>query len=360
MKIGIACTNAFTIPVPESEIYANQNMAGWIADRLSEKKADVTLFAPKGSRTKAKLVTFGMLPYSDPRVHKVLSAGCSFSDYEHLFMAKIYNYALENKFDVLHMHLRPLSVAPFSAMSKIPTIQTIHDPLNYKYFKILECYNSFKQIGFVSISFSQRKPLPGLKMIGNVYNGISLEKWTFNPKGGKYLCWSGRVLPEKATHIAIKVARKTNIELKMAGYVYNNDKNNPSSYWNKKVKPNLSRKITLEYLQPKEQNYFYGNAKAFINPIQWEEPFGLVMIEAMACGTPVIAFNRGSVPEIVKHGETGFIVNNEKEMIEAIKRIDMIDRRKCRERVEKHFTVEKMVDEYEKVYRKIINKNKTK
>lgn len=355
MKIGLACTNAFAVPPPKNEIYANQTMVGWIADELAKRKRDVTLFAPIGSKTKAKLVTFSMLPYSHPKVSKTLNAGCSFSDYEHLFMAKIYNYAEKNKFDILHMHLRPLSVAPFSAMSKVPTVQTIHDPLTYKYFKMLELYNEFKQVGFVSISKSQKKALPKLKFFANVYNGIELGKWKFNSQGGNYLCWAGRVLPEKGADIAIKVAKKLNMELKMAGFVYDNDKNDKNSYWNKKVKPMLNEKITLKYLGLSQMPLFYGNAKVFINTLRWQEPFGLVMIEAMACGTPVVAFNHGSVPEIIKHGKTGFIVENEKEMVEAVKNVDKIDRAECRKHVEKYFTIEKMVNGYERVYEKLIN-----
>lgn len=356
MKIGIACTNAFTVPPPKNEIYANQTMVGWIADELAKRKRDITLFAPIGSKTKAKLVTFGMLPYSHPQISKILNDGCSFSDYEHLFMAKVYNYAVENKFDALHMHLRPLSVIPFSAMSKVPTIQTIHDPLYYKYFKILESYNGFKQIGFISISHSQRKDLPKLKFIGNVYNGIRVERWKYNPRGGNYLCWAGRVLPEKGADIAIRIAKKLNMELKMAGFVYDNDKNDKNSYWNKEVKPLLNGKITLKYLGLSQMPSFYGNAKVFINTLRWQEPFGLVMIEAMACGTPVVAFNHGSVSEIIKHGKTGFIVENEKEMVEAVKNVDKIDRAECRKHVEKYFTIEKMVDGYERVYGRMIGK----
>jgi len=355
MKIGIACTNAFTVPLPVGEIYANQEMAGWIADELARKGFDATLFAPIGSKTKAKLVTFGMRPYSDPKIHRVFSAGCSFSDYEHLFMAKIYNYAAKNNFDVLHMNLRPLSVVPFSAMSDIPTVQTLHDPLYYEYFRILKRYNEFKQISFVSISRSQRKALPKLRFSGNVYNGISLDQWKFHSKTGEYLCWAGRVLPEKGPHIAIRAAKRLGLPLKMAGFVYNIDKENKKSYWNKEIKPFLGGNITLDYLPSRKRNSFYGNARAFINTLQWEEPFGLVMIEAMACGTPVIGFRRAAVPEIVKDGKTGFIVKDEREMVKAIKKIDEIKREDCRQRVEKYFSVEKMADGYEKVYERVIN-----
>jgi len=358
MKIGIACTNSFTVPPPKNEVYANQKIAGWIADELSRRNFDVTLFAPIGSKTRAKLVTFNMLPYSDPSIYKAFDNDRSFSDYERLFLAKIYNFASRNNFDILHMHLRPLSVAPFSAMSQIPTVQTIHDSLHYKYFKALECYNEFNQIAFVSVSRSQSKTRKRLKVFAVVYNGIQMNNWKYKKDAGEYLCWAGRILPEKGTHIAIRVANKMNMKLKMAGFVYSTDKKNKESYWNAKVKPNLlCKNIELKYLTNSEElSSFYRNAKVFINPLQWEEPFGLVMIEAMACGTPVVAFNKGSANEIIRHGETGFVVENEDEMIDAIKNIDKIKRAACRRYVKERFTVEKMVDRYERVYKKLCRK----
>lgn len=354
MKIGIACTNAFTIPVPPNEIYANQELAGKIADLLALRGHDVTLFAPVGSVTKAKLVTFDMLPFSDPRMYGHFTDKISFSDYEHLFMAKIYKYAEENNFNLLHMHLRPLSVAPFAVMSSVPTLQTIHDPLTFPYFKMLELYNNFENLNFVSISFAQRKALPQLKIFDNVYNGIDLEKWKFSAQCGGNFCWSGRVIPEKGTHKAMEIVRKMNLKLDMAGFVYDGDKYNQQSYWNRKVKPLLNDDIKLDYIPSENLPGFYGRAKAFINTLDWEEPFGLVMIEAMACGTPVIAFNRGSVAEVVKDGVTGFIVETEEEMMEAIKNIDKIKREDCRKHVEENFSLEKMVENYIMAYDKLL------
>jgi len=357
MKIGIACTNALIIPVPKNEIYANQEIAGWIADKLAEKGEDVTLFAPVGSTTKAKLVTFDMLPYSDPKIHGRYNDGVSFSNYEQLFMAKVYKYAEENNFDVVHMNLRPLSVAPFAAMSKVPTLQTIHDPLTFKYFRMLELYNEFKQLGFVSISFAQRKALPELEIFENVYNGIDLSRWKFNPEGGDGFCWSGRVIREKGTHKAMRIASEMGLRLDLAGFVYEADRHNEGSYWNQKAKPLLSDDITLNYIPYEEMSEFYGKSKAFINTLDWEEPFGLVMIEAMACGTPVIAFDRGSVREVVKDGVTGFIVKDEDEMKEAIRKIDSISREACRKHVEDNFSMEKMADNYLAAYEKLIKSN---
>ena len=241
-------------------------------------------------------------------------------------------------------------------MSRIKTFQTVHDPLTFPYFKTLEFYDDFENIGFVSVSLSQRKALPDFHMKYNVYNGIDLDRWKFNPQGGDKFCWSGRVIPEKGTHRAIEIAQKTGAEMHMAGFVYDGDKNNPDSYWNQKVRPLLGDKIRLDYVPKEKLSDFYGNSKAFINTLEWEEPFGLVMIEAMACGTPVIAFNRGSVKEIVKDGVTGFVVDNEDEMIEAVKNIGSISREACRKHVEENFSIKKMVDSYIEIYKEFINR----
>jgi len=355
MKIGIACTNALPVPVPQNEIYANQEIAGRIADELAACGHDVMLFAPVGSETKAQLVTFDMLPFSDPQMYKRFDSDRSFSDYEHLFMAKIYKYAEDNDFDILHMHLRPLSVAPFAAMSRVPTLQTIHEPLTFPYFKMLELYNEFENLQFSSISFAQRKALPGLEIFANVYNGIDLKKWKFNPAGGEKLCWSGRVIREKAPHRAIKIARAMDLKLQMAGFVYEGDRHNEKSYWNTQVKPLLGEDITLDYFSPEKLPDFYGSSKVFVNTLDWEEPFGLVMVEAMACGTPVVAFNRGSVAEVVKDGVTGFVVETEDEMMEAIKNIGSIKREDCRRHVEENFSIEKMAKNYLAAYENLVN-----
>jgi glycosyltransferase involved in cell wall biosynthesis len=354
MKIGIACTNALPVPVPAGEVYANQELAGRIADRLTELGHDVTLFAPVGSITRAKLVTFDMLPYCDPRVYGYFDNDHSFSDYEHLFMAKIYRYAAAQHFDLVHMHLRPLSVAPFAAMSAVPTLQTIHDPLTFPYFRMLEEYDEFAQLGFVSISFSQRKALPGLKFFANVYNGIDLDKWKFNGAGGDHFCWAGRVIREKAPHRAMELIRELGGKLELAGFVYYGDRSDEGSYWNQKVKPLLGEDISLRYVEPENLPAFYGRAKAFINPLEWEEPFGLVMVEAMACGTPVVALNRGAVSEIVRDGVSGFVVDTLDEMRAALGRVDTLSRAACRRHVEENFSLEKMTDEYVGAYQRLL------
>jgi glycosyltransferase involved in cell wall biosynthesis len=354
MKIGIACTNALPFPVPHNEIYANQDLAGNLADELATAGHDVTLFAPEGSRTKAQLATFGMLPFSDPRIYERYRDKRSFSDYENLFMAKIYDYAEREKFDLLHMHLRPLSVTPFAAMSPVPTLATIHDPLDFPYFKMLELYDGFPNLSFSSISLSQRRAMPELPMLANVYDGIDLRKWKFDPEGGERFCHAGRVIREKGVHRAMDLAKKLGVGFDIAGFVYDADRHDGDSYWNREVAPRLGGDVTLEYIPQERLPAFYGKSKAFLNTLDWEEPFGLVMVEAMACGTPVIAFDRGSVREVVKDGVTGFVVKDEAEMIEAIREVGKIRRADCRRHAEENFSLGKMAEDYLKAYEKLL------
>ncbi|MCK5085412.1 glycosyltransferase family 4 protein, partial [Candidatus Parcubacteria bacterium] len=205
---------------------------------------------------------------------------------------------------------------------------------------------------YVSISNNQRKGMPDLNYAATVYNGLDIEKFKFQKKHKNYLAFLGRFSSEKGVDTAVKVAAKSGEKIKIAGNIWGN------GFYNEKVKPYL-KKGEIEnvgLLREDQLSDFLGGAKALLFPIRWEEPFGLVMIEAMACGVPVIAFNRGSAPEVIKHGKTGFIVENEEEMIEAIKNIDKIDREDCRKHIEGNFTVGKMVDGYEDVYGKILKK----
>ncbi|NOQ68415.1 glycosyltransferase [Patescibacteria group bacterium] len=194
--------------------------------------------------------------------------------------------------------------------------------------------------------------MPDLNYVATVYNGLDIKRFEFKKKHKNYLAFLGRFSFEKGVDTAVKVAAKSGEKIKIAGNIWGN------GFYNEKVEPHLKKgEIENVGLLGKDKlSDFLGGAKALLFPIRWEEPFGLVMIEAMACGVPVIAFNRGSVSEVVKHGKTGFIVENEEEMIEAIKNIDKIDREECRKHVEENFTVEKMVDGYENAYRKILNK----
>ena len=214
-----------------------------------------------------------------------------------------------------------------------------------------------RKTNFVSISFDQRTHTDlKFNYSGTVYNGVNLEDFTFNSKPQDYFVWLGRIHYGKGLWNAVHAAKISKEKLIIAGNI---TCETDEKYF-QSVKPMIDgRKIKyIGEVGPKEKNKLLGGAKAVLFPTIWEEPFGLVMTEAMATGTPVIGFNKGSVSEVVKNKVTGFVVKNDKEMIKAIKKIDMIDRNECRKHVEKYFTVEKMVDEYEKIYKKIILNNK--
>lgn len=356
MKIGIYCTNNLVYPVSEGEIYANMIVAGQVADTLAEMGEDVTFFAPVGTKTKAKLVTFDMLPFSNSRIYKKYPHEGSSYQYENVMMIQIYNYMEKNDFDIFHSHARPFSTINFAPMKiNLPTVLTVHDPLEDAAFKILPLYNRFPNLCYVSISMAQRRFQPNLNWVENVYDGVDLDKWGFSKKPGKHLLFVGRIMPDKGPDIAVQVARKANLPLKLAGTIYPGDR----QYFNKKIEPFLNKQI--EYLGGISQDKLsalYSNAMALLMPIRWQEPFGLVMIEAMASGTPVIASKNGSVPEILKHKKTGFLVDKEAgvdDYVAALKQIDKIDRSKCREHVEENFSLQTMTKNYLKVYKRIVN-----
>lgn len=341
-----------------------------ITEELVKRGHEVTVFAPSDSETSAD-IAHGWIPSTDPIFKKYKVAVEKkptkiqiqkrgkrielFKDY----CRNIVKQA--DKFDIIHNHCH--GFLPFIRELKIPVVTTLHHPLftarekNYLFPKEKKEY--FSQIMFVGISQKQIDKNSQLNFVGKVYHGIELNKFPFNQKPDNYLFYLSRIHPFKGVLEAIKAAKSANEKLILSG-VYSLKKDYYIKDYIKEVlqeakDKNIEMKKRLDYQQ---KIYYYSNAKAFLFPIKWEEPFGLVMIEAMACGTPVIAFNKGSVPEIVKDGETGFVVKNLKEMVEAIKKINVIDRKKCRTRVEENFTVEKMVDGYEKIYSEVIEKYK--
>jgi len=365
MRIAIFSTNLFsTPPMHQKKIFAPLWVADNLVKGLLKKGHDVYLFGSSDSKTNAKLISNNLPSLAKNRklsnIYKKLNENWKSilkESYELTLISKLFEQAKKNKFDIIQFHskLWPLY---FANLVNVPIVFTIHDSLDFpdKTGLLSIIYNRFqktKNINFVSISNAQRKPLPNLNYAATVYNGIDTQKFSLSEKKGDYLAFAGRILPWKGAHIAAQTARKTGEKLKIAAEIpYDR-----MDYWNKKIKPYLSQKITYQgMLNQSQMPSFYKGAKALLMPISWEEPFGLVMIEAMACGTPVIAFNHGSVPEIVKDGKTGFIVKNSKEMVEAVKKIGQIDRLECRRWVEEKFSIGKMVDEYEKVYYKILNK----
>lgn len=331
--------------VPPKRYGGIELIAYHITEGLIKRGHNVTLYATGDSITSAKLVSvYPRALYRDkiPWTNK---------DYS-ILNASIACKAAKD-FDIVHSH----SIYPvmFSKLIKTPIVTTLHGPLPIENERSgrQSIYKEFKDSNFVSISNSQRR-LPFLNYTGTVYNGIDINKYIFNDEPKKYLLWMGRVSDKKGTVEAIKVAKKLKMKLILAGKLDYID----MPYYNKKVKPLLDTK-NIRYLgevSEKQKIDLYRNAYALLMPIKWQEPFGLVMTEAMACGTPVIAFNRASVPEIIVHNKTGFIVNNISQMVKAVKKIDNIDRKACRKHVQKNFTVDTMVENYIKIYKKVLNK----
>ena len=328
-----------------------------ITQELVKRGHQVYLIASGGSQTKATLLPVFPKPlraYAKAQDMKIRDS------LKFIGIGKVLEYLEDIDADIIHNHLG-WRLLPFSPIIKMPIVTTLHGPLNIDYQKLI--YGKFKKNKYISISKNQREPFPALNYVGTVYNGIDIKKFQFSTNGGDYLAFLGRMSPEKGSVEAIKSAKKSGFKLKMVAKIDAVDKD----FFNTKVSPLIDGKQInfLGEMGHKSKVEFLKNAKVLLLPIQWEEPFGLVMIEAMACGTPVIAFNRGSVPEVIKNGETGFIITpfdkkgepNIKEFAQAIKKIyEMTEaeykkiRSNCREHVEKNFTAEKMTNNYEKIY----------
>lgn len=311
-------------------------VASNLTEGLINKGYDVTLFATKDSITKANLHAICPRGYEEdkninPDVWKLLH------------ISEVFERA--NEYDLIHNHF-DFPVLTYSRLVKTPVLTTIHGFSSSEIYPVYEKYNN--DTYYVSISNSDR--YEKLDYIATVYNGIDLNKFTYNSKRGNYLVFLGRICREKGTYEAIQIARKANKKLYIAGIVQEHD------YFKEKIKPNLDNN-QIKYLgivNNDKKNKLLGNALAILHPVKKPERFGLVMIEAMACGTPVIGFNLGSVKEVVKHEKTGFVVNDVADAVNSVQKLEAINRINCRKRVKKYFTVDKMVEEYIKVYNKIM------
>ena len=347
-KLKIAQLAPLWEPVPPKKYGGIEIMIKALTDELVKRGHEATLFAAGNSKTKAELKAVFPKSLLEEKVdwyhrsQNLINAGNAFK------------YA--DKFDIIHNHAGDNALF-FTDICQTPVLTTLHNVLPDPKNRNSDEYVTFKyyarKTNFASISFNQRTHTDlKLKYVDNIYNGININDFSFNENPKDYLAWLGRIHYGKGMWNAVSAAKKSKQKLMLAGGA---TCETDEEYF-KSVKPMIDGK-RIKYIgevSPKEKNELLGNAKALLFPTIWEEPFGLVMIEAMACGAPVIAFNKGSVPEVIKNGKTGFIVKNEKEMIEAIKKIDKINRADCRQHVENNFTVEKMVDRYERVYEKVI------
>jgi glycosyltransferase involved in cell wall biosynthesis len=330
------------IKIPPAGYGGIEWVVHYITDELVRRGHDVTLFATGDSVTDAKLVSTFDKEMPDRIGHSMLEAEQA---------ATCLQRAAE--FDVIHDHSGFTAVA-FSSLVSTPVVHTLHGPFNEE---ICTFYRQFHDSAwYVAISDYQRSCCTGLNYASTVYNPIDIETWPFVPSAEKddYLLAFGRICADKGFHTAIEVARETGSRLVIAGTVQSYYRD----YFETVIKPQIDGD-QISYVGEvslSEKWKLFSRARAFLFPIQWPEPFGLVMIEAMAAGTPVIAFPEGSVPEVVQDGVTGFVVQTAAEMATAIGRLGEIDADACRDYVRSKFGVSKCVDGYEAVYESVVRK----
>lgn len=360
MKIALFCTNEFAIPLRKDIIYAPLPLFENLVLGIAQKGHQVFLYASKNSELKhknIKIISNGLVSFDKAGYKKKEG---SFHDqealalYEQILISQMIDDAKKYKFDVIHCYHQSHHFLPFLNLAKTPVVFTIHDPMadptNDKKKFIFKSCNWRNLANYISISNSQRLNYPSLNYVKTIYNGIDLSLYKFNPTADDYFVFLGRICPEKGTDLAVRAAKKANVKLKVMGPDWGG-----KDYWNKKIKPFWDDRTMekIEIIPHKEVRKILSKAKGLLFTSQWAEPFGLTMIEAMACGTPVIAIKKGSVPEVVADRKTGFFVNSAVEMAKTIAKIDIIDRKACRKHVEKNFSLEKMINEYERVYKKL-------
>lgn len=329
--------------VPPKTYGGTERVVSYLTEELVRQGHEVTLFASADSKTEARFIPVVdeslrlSEKYKDPMVHHIL------------LLQRVMDHI--NEFDIIHYHIDYLHFG-LSRICDLPQITTLHGRLDIPDYQSL--YQEYDDMPLVSISDNQRLPIPNANWVSTIYHGLP-DTYNFYPKTGDYLAFVGRISPEKGVDRAIEIAQKTKIQLKIAAKIEKAD----ILYFENVIKPLLDDPY-VDYvgeIGEDQKDSFYGNAKALLFPIDWPEPFGLVMIEALACGTPVIASNYGSVPEIINHGKSGFIVETIDETVKAVNDIELIDRSYCRKVFEERFLVSRMANDYLKAYEYVLEEH---
>src|SRR3984893_17116541 len=331
--------------VPPKLYGGTERVVAYLTDALVELGHDVTLFASGDSQTKAKLAPIWPRALRlDATVHDVFAP---------LFMQLETVARRAHEFDMIHCHLDYFAF-PTLRLLGVPSITTLHGRLDLPELRPL--YRLFHDIPVVSISDSQRQPLPEATYAATIHHGLPQKSLAQGP-GGRYLAFLGRISPEKAPDAAIRIATRAGMPLKIAAKVDKVDE----LYFKTTIEPLLSQDHVefIGEIGEHQKGEFLGNAAGLLFPIAWREPFGLVMIEAMACGTPVIAFENGSMPEVLEDGVTGFIVQNEDQAVAAAGKIGMLDRDRVRAEFDRRFTAQHMAQNYLKLYSRLAKARRT-
>lgn len=365
-KLRIAQLSTPFIPVPPPDYGGTELVVHNIAEELVRRGHDVTLFAPGESKTSAKLIA----PFPKalkPKEMEELFSPLALKLFWMHSLPSIYHtvtaFEKADQFDIIHSHLHYLGNL-FADFVRTPTIHTYHGDLKSAQESPIErmVFEKYKNHNWTAISESQKRHSPVLlNFISTICHGVAIEKFSFNSQPEDYLVWLGRITPKKGLQCAIDVSKKLGKKLLIAGVVHPRDQD----FFQNEIRPHIDQQRIkfVGGLNLEAKVNLLKNAKALLYPVTWEEPFGLVMIEAMATGTPVIALANGAVPEVVLDNQTGFLTNNVEELVEKTKDLYSLTnqqytemRKRARRRVEENFTVQKMVDKYEEVYYKILNR----
>lgn len=359
-KLRIAQVAPLWYPVPPKGYGGTELIVSRLTEGLVKRGHRVTLFASGDSRTKARLI---------PIVKKNLfSQGVPWLHDSYNIVNLIEAFSRAREFDIIHTHIDVHDPVIRGLHPDVPSVATLHNPFwpmpnnprKNKWWTTYQgrvlLYNRFPRLPYVAISNRYRQLCTAhIKFVKTIYHGIDIEHFTFNPRGGEHFVWLGRISQAKGVHLAVKFARQTGVKLLIAGKAVNPE---AQKFFREAIRPHLGRRIRFvgELKSDREKSEFFGGARAFLYPLRWEEPFGITMIESQACGTPVIAFRRGAVPELVAHGRTGFVVDTPAEFRQAIRNVAALSREACRKNVEEHFTTEKMVSQYESLYYSLIQR----
>ncbi len=333
--------------VPPQQYGGTERIVSYLSEELVRQGHEVTLFASGDSVTAARLV-----PVCCRSLR--LDERCMDQIAHHVVLLEQVSQRAR-EFDVIHFHIDYLHF-PVSRLLPIPHVTTLHGRLDIP--DLAPLYDQFRDMPVLSISNSQREPLPWANWQATIYHGLPKDLFRFRAEPGRYLAFLGRICPEKRVDRAIEIAKRTGIPLKIAAKIDPVDKR----YFKRVIEPLLRDSSVAEWvgeISDEQKDEFLGNACALLFPIDWPEPFGLVMIEAMACGTPVIAYDGGAVSEVIEEGRTGFIVKELEDATEAIKRVPDLNRARCREAFEKRFTASRMARDYVKVYDRVIDRHVT-
>jgi glycosyltransferase involved in cell wall biosynthesis len=337
--VKIAQIAPLQVAVPPRAYGGTERVIANLIDALTQLGHDVTLFATGDSKTSAELIPFAPEAFNfAPRI--------DVTAYHLAMLAEIYRHA--DRFDVLHSHLDYLTL-PFTSWTTTPTVLTLHGRIDMPHTQRI--LRAFRDANYVSISKSQRACIPDLNWVGTVYHSVDVDSYPFMSNPGDYLAFVGRISPDKGPEHAIAIAKQAGIPLKIAAKVDPADKR----YYEEVFAPLVDHPL-IEYLgsvDEQRKRELMANARALLLPIHWDEPFGMVFIEALACGTPVLTCPRGAVPELLQNGVTGYAYSEDDELVDAVRRVGAISREGCRAYAKRRFDIHRLALEYVNIYGRV-------